>query len=158
MKPIYTYVYPYKAGDEAEAPQMRGQRTAVRPPGYVTRDGGFRGLGMFWNLPIAGYGLYYACKNGYLNGEACQTIGITPGKTMPGSCPDDYRLDGSCVCPVGAETPDGGCAYPDGPTVDASGALPIGGSPPVAASATIDPLWIGVGIAAVAGAYFLSKK
>lgn len=176
MIPPYTFVYPQKTLTQAESPQTMGQRLAVRPSGDVrggaqmfpttgTWNGlgaGPDGLGFFFPplIPLiaGGYAIDYACKNGYLEGDDCKDIGITPGKNMPGSCPNEFKLDGQCYCPVDAETPSGGCAYPGAGTVDGNGALPIGGGtgPAPAASNT---LWILGGLAAAGAAvYFLRKK
>jgi hypothetical protein len=190
MTPPYTYVYPLKALDEVESPQMRGQRTAVRPSGD-TRDGDFRGfdpglsgLGGLGNVGRGGYAyrvnqafgglgfailpaiaggylLYEGCKGGYLPKEACDAVAITPGKQMPGICPDSYKIDGTCTCPVGAEPPSGGCSYPDAYTVDATGSLPIGGSPPdvTVAPAKTDPKLLLLGaLALTVGAVLVFQK
>ncbi len=129
MRPPYTYVYPRKTGIEVEAPQVLGQRRAVREPGDH-RDGNlsFRGFGNAATPYVFGYAAYYACKEGYLPASACADVGIPPGTTMPGTCPDTFKLDGECFCPAGSDLEGGGCAYPDGYLVDKDGALPIGGS------------------------------
>jgi len=185
MIPPYTYVYPLKALDEVEAPQLFGQRTAVRPSGD-TRDGDFRGfdpglsgLGStgrgyayrvnqaygglgFAILPAlaGGYLVYEGCKQGLLPKEACDAIAISPGKEMPGICPDSYKIDGACMCPVGAETPAGGCAYPDAYTVDATGSLPIGGAlPDPPATQKTDPKLLLLGaLALTLGAVLVFQK
>lgn len=163
MIPAYTYVYPFKTLDEGEAPQTRGQCSAIAPSGYTRQNGGFHGagLGMFWSVPlIGGYAVYEGCKAGYLPESMCGALAIeTPGKTMSGACPAEYKIDGACVCPKGGELPDGGCTYQPGFTVDASGALPIGGSAEASPGA-IDPLWLWIGAAAALGTgfYLYQKK
>ena len=165
MIPIYTYVYPFKAQDEREAPQTRGQCSAIAPPGYTRQNGGFHGapggLGMFWSIPLmGGYAVYQGCKAGYLPESLCDAASIeTPGKSMSGACPEAYKVDGACVCPKGSDLPDGGCTYEPGFTVDASGALPIGGNTNTVTD-TIDPMWLWIGAAAAAGVgfYLYQKK
>ncbi len=166
MTPLYTYVYPLKAIDQYEAPQVRGQRTAIRPWGQETRDGGWSGFGHGGStdglgglLPlIAGaYGVYWGCKNGYLPADACKEVSVLPGKEMPGTCPDAYKLEGQCFCPAGSETADGGCMYPDAYQVDPTGALPIGGGAPP--EPKNDPLLVGaVALAVLVGAVLVFKK
>jgi len=165
MIPVYTYVYPFKTLDEGEAPQTQGQCSAIAPPGYTRQNGGFHGglsgLGMFWSVPLlGGFAVYEGCKAGYLPESICGAVDIeTPGKTMNGACPEAYKVEGVCTCPKGNELPDGGCTYEPGFSVDANGALPIGGNADAAAT-TIDPMWLALGavVGIGAGIYLFKKK
>lgn len=159
MIPPYTYVYPFKTLDEAEAPQTAGQCSAVAPPGYTRQNGGFHGLGGLLPLLVGGYAVEQGCAAGILPAGVCETLSFeTPGKSMPGSCPEAYKVDGSCVCPKGSETADGGCTYEPGYTVDANGALPIGGSStPTSSGPSTTTLWIAAAVAVTAAVVLLRK-